>query len=89
MLSKIVHYIIHNTLWKAQIEQIYVDKSGLIYLIPKIGNHTIVIGDATNLDEKFSKLIAFYKNGLGTFGWDKYKTIDLRFKNQIVAKRKE
>jgi len=87
-IGKVVQFIIQNKLWKAQIEQIYVDKLGLIYLIPKIGNHTIVIGNSTQLDEKFSKLLAFYKSGLGTIGWDKYKSIDLRFKNQVVAKKR-
>ena len=87
-ISKVVQFIIQNKLWKAQIEQIYVDKLGLIYLIPKIGNHTIVVGNATDLEDKFSKLLAFYKGGLGTIGWDKYKTIDLRYKNQVVAKRR-
>lgn len=87
-ISKVVQFIIQNTLWKAQIEQLYVDKLGRIYLIPKIGSHTIVLGSATDLEEKFEKLLAFYKGGLGQLGWEKYKTIDLRFKNQIVAKKR-
>lgn len=87
-ISKVVQFIIQNTLWKAQIEQLYVDKLGSIHLIPKIGSHTIVVGSATDLEEKFEKLFAFYEGGLGQLGWEKYKTIDLRFKNQIVAKKR-
>jgi cell division protein FtsQ len=73
----------------AQIAQVNVDFSGKFELIPALGNQTILFGDISNAKEKFEKLLAFYqsvwiKNGINT-----YEIIDVRFNNQIVAKRKE
>jgi cell division protein FtsQ len=84
----LVKYIESNPFWKAQCEQLYVDKYGRLNLIPKIGNHTIVVGSAEGIEEKFSKLMTFYKSGLSKVGWNNYKIIDLRFKDQVVGKKR-
>ena len=86
MISEI---IMKDKLWKAQFEQLYVDNSGDWLLIPRVGNHTIVIGKAEFLDEKFEKLRQFYARALGSTGWDNYKCINLAFKNQVIGVRKE
>lgn len=78
-------YIDENKFWKAQIQQIYVDKDEEIYLIPRVGRHKIIFGDVSDLNENFSKLMIFYKKGLNYIGWNKYKTINLKYKDQIVC----
>jgi cell division protein FtsQ len=70
---------------KAQFQQIYVDENGEFELIPRVGNHRILIGDVSNLDEKIKKLMIFYNKGLSKTGWNEYKTINLKFKNQVVC----
>lgn len=67
------------------IEQIYVTNSGEYYLIPKLGDQTIILGDLDNLDEKLFYLETFYKEAIPYKGWQKYKTINLKFKGQVVA----
>lgn len=84
-LYKLALYIENDEFWKAQIEQVYVNKLFQIILIPRIGNHKIVLGNIKNLDKKMNKLLIFYKKAIKKSGWNKYKTIDLRFKNQIVC----
>lgn len=74
--------------WRAQTEQIFVNKDRELELIPKLGDHVILLGDASDLDKKLRKLMAMYKGGFATKGWDKYKTINLKFENQIVCTRK-
>lgn len=81
--------IMKDKLWKAQFEQLYVDNYGEWLLIPRVGNHTIVLGKAEFLDEKFEKLRQFYTRALGSTGWDNYKCINLAFKNQVIGVRKE
>jgi cell division protein FtsQ len=54
-------------------------------LIPLFGNQRILIGDTVNVQEKLGHLFAFYKNVSSKIGWDKYETLDVRFKNQVVA----
>ena len=52
------------------------------------GRSDIVIGTVDNLAEKFDNLRAFYEQGLSKYGWNKYKTINLKFKNQIVCTKR-
>lgn len=78
-------YINKHPFWQAQIEQLYVNKDFEIELIPRVGNHTIVFGDASGLNEKFNKLMIFYNQGLNKTGWNEYSTINLKFKDQIIC----
>jgi len=84
----LVNHISNNSFWSAQIDQIYVDRSGGIELIPRVGNHIIRLGSIENLEDKFINLEAFYKNVLPEVGWNKYSVINLEFKNQIVCKKR-
>jgi cell division protein FtsQ len=64
---------------------VYVDKD--LELIPRVGNHTIILGNVSDLQEKFNKLMIFYKEAMPKVGWNKYKTLNLKYKNQIVCKK--
>ncbi len=81
-------FIRKDPLWKAQIEQLYVNKDFEIELIPRVGNHRIVFGDAIGLEEKFNKLKIFYKKGLSKTGWNEYSVINLKYANQVVCKKR-
>ncbi len=81
-------YISRNEFWNAQVEQVYMNEEGEMELIPRVGNHTIVFGDEKQMDEKFKKLFLFYKEGLSKQGWDKYSTINLKYKDQVVCTKK-
>jgi cell division protein FtsQ len=87
-LFKIATYVDKDAFWKAQIEQIFVTAESEYLLIPKIGDHTIVFGTAENMEEKFEKLLLFYKEGLSRVGWEQYKSINVKFKNQVVCTKK-
>ena len=81
-------YVSGNEFWNAQVEQYYVNSDLDLELIPRVGNHTIVFGDEKNMEEKFDKLLHFYKEGLNRTGWNQYKTINLKFKDQVVCTKK-
>lgn len=87
-LLNIVYYTGKSELWSAEVQQFFVNEDGDIEFIPRVGNHTVVLGNDQFLDEKFSKLIHFYKEGLNKKGWDKYKVVNLKFKNQVVCIKK-
>jgi cell division protein FtsQ len=55
-LLKIANYCHNDLFWRAQIEQLYVDNFKDILLIPKVGNHTIVVGTAENIEKKNGKI---------------------------------
>lgn len=82
-------YIQADEFWKAQIHQIYVNSENDMEIVPLAGNQKIIFGDTSSMDEKFKKLLTFYQQGLNTTGWwNKYSTINLKFKNQIVCTKK-
>ncbi len=67
------------------IDQIYVNSNNNFELIAKNGSHTIEFGSIERMEQKFSKLMVFYNYGLTKMGWNKYGTINLKYKNQVVC----
>lgn len=81
-------FIRQDTLWNDQIEQLYVNEKREIEMIPRVGDHRIVLGEADSLETKFRNLLVFYKRALPNVGWDAYKTINIKYANQIVCVRR-
>lgn len=81
----LAQFITNNQFWNAQLEQIYVNEQSEIELIPRVGNHRIIFGDGSQLNEKFNKLMIFYKQGLNKTGWNNYNIINLKYNNQVVC----
>jgi len=88
-LFKAANYIRNDSLWDAQIAEIYVNKDREIELIPRVGNNRILLGNADSLETKFRNLLVFYKKALPQVGWDAYKTINIKYANQVVGVRNE
>jgi cell division protein FtsQ len=80
-------FIEKDTLWNHQIEQLYVNQHNEIEMIPRVGDHKIILGTADSLQSKFRNLLIFYKKALPLAGWDAYKTISIKYANQIVCER--
>jgi cell division protein FtsQ len=86
-LYKTAMFIKDDTLWDAQIEQIFVNDKKDIELIPRVGNQRIILGNADSIEVKMNNLLAFYKDAMPKVGWDAYKTISIKYTNQIVCER--
>lgn len=85
----LANYITKDTLLNNLIHQIYITKEKQIELFPSIGNHKIMFGEAVDIEEKFNKLKLFYTEGLNkTNSWNKYSTINIKYKNQVVCTKK-
>ena len=78
-------FIGQDDFWKAQFNQVYVTRDKEFELIPRVGDHQILLGDAENLDKKLTKLRLFYREGLDKTGWNEYKTLNLKYTNQVVC----
>jgi cell division protein FtsQ len=74
-----------DTFWTANTEQIYVNEHQELELIPRVGNHRVLLGDTIDLQDKFRRLMIFYKEGLSKTGWNNYSVINLKFRNQVVC----
>lgn len=81
-------YIMEDPFWSAQIEQVMITPNHEFELIPKLGDHVIAFGDGTDAEKKFSKLLAFYKEGLNKVGWNNYARINVAYENEVVCTRR-
>jgi len=82
-------YITKDTLLNSLIHQLSINEEKEFEMYPSIGNHKIIFGNATDIAEKFEKLKVFYKEGLNkTDNWNKYSTVNLKYKNQVVCTKK-
>lgn len=101
-ISILANVIMQSDLWRNQIEQIHVLKDLGIELVPRVGDHVVFLGylPASKLpdkrheevteyvNQKLERLHKFYVHGLDSVGWNKYQSIDLRFDNQIICKKR-
>jgi cell division protein FtsQ len=85
---QLVNYINDDDFWSAQVDQIYVDSNNEIDLIPRLGNHMVHLGTIENYEGKLNNLEVFYDKVLPAVGWNKYSSINLEFKDQIVCKKR-
>lgn len=80
----LVKYINKDPFLKALIEQLYVEESGDITFIPKVGKEKLVFGSSVQMEEKFDNLKIFYRDGLTKLGWNRYPILNLKYINQVV-----
>jgi cell division protein FtsQ len=86
-IFNIMKYVSKDVFLSGLIEQIHVeqDSIGDIVLIPKLGREKIIFGDASDMTSKFNNLKIFYKDGMPKLEWCRYKTINLKYANQVVG----
>ncbi len=88
-LLPLAQYLQNEELWNAQIEHIFVNDHGEIELIPRVGDHIIVLGSSKDYADKFDNLLAFYKKALSEVGWNRYSHINLDNEGQVVATKRK
>ncbi len=82
-------YITADSLWNDQIVQVYVNADKDMELVPRVGDQQIIFGKGDLIEEKFRNLLVFYKQAIPRVGWNAYKSVNLKFKNQIVCERSD
>lgn len=89
-LTNFVSEVGKDAFWSAEIVQYVADttRTGEIdlTLIPRSGDFVIKFGRLDNRGVKLAKLRKFYDKGLSSVGWNRFKTIDVRYNKQIICK---
>ena len=97
-LINFVNYIGESNFWCSQIVQINVTeparsgRSNYLYhepeveLIPRAGDHVVVLGQLDGYEKKLDNLMLFYRQAAPAEGWGKWSRINLKYDNQIVCK---
>lgn len=88
-LLQVVRAIDRSEFWKAQVEQINVTKEGQIELVPRVGDHLLILGTADDVEDKLDRLMNFYEKGLDNVGWNKYRSISVAYAGQVVCKKRK
>ena len=87
-LLKMADFVNKDEFWKAQIEQVFVQQNGELLLLPQVGDYLIEFGSPDEYELKFRNLKAVYQQGFKNLGWNKYKTISVKYRNQVVCTKK-
>lgn len=84
-VKHIAQYIQQDSFWMAQVAQVDITPQHTYEMIPVLGDQVITLGNADNLDRKFKRLMAFYKQVWSKAGFEKYSAVDVQFEGQVVA----
>lgn len=84
-LFELINYIREDDFLKAQIAQIHFDKEQEIIMYPQVTKQLIEFGSYENMEEKFLRLLVFYKQILPRKGWNDYRKVNLKYNDQIIC----
>lgn len=82
-------FIQGDSFWNAQVAQVYITPNRTFEMVPVVGNHLVILGNGEDIEQKFKRLYTFYKQVWLKAGLEKYSTVNVQFKGQVVAERKE
>lgn len=84
-LKLLACFVNGSEFWRAQVAQVDIVDNRSYEIVPTVGNHIIRIGNAEELEQKFGRLMLYYKKVATKVGLDKYSVLDARFDGQVVG----
>ncbi|HRO69185.1 MAG TPA: hypothetical protein PK951_02365 [Chitinophagaceae bacterium] len=89
-IKETAKFISNHPFWQSQVAQVdlvrpHSEGDYEFEMIPVVGNHVVRLGSGADIDRKFNRLFVFYKEILSRTGFEKYKTIDVRFAGQVIG----
>jgi len=88
-IARIAQFIVHDSFWMAQVDQVDINSRSEFELIPKVGDHVVLFGDGQDVKSKFNRLMLFYDQVLSRTGWNSYGLVNVQYSGQVVATRKD
>ena len=79
-------YIEEHDFWHRQVAQIDVNPDGDLILYMNNGSEQFIFGRADEIPAKFDKISRYYRSIVPLRGEKPYRTVNLKFRNQIVCK---
>ncbi len=86
-IMNVVNHIENSRTWKDKIVQISVNEKGDLLLVPREGDEIFIFGKPEDIKEKFEKMGKYYTHIIPEKGEGHYKTVDLKYKGQIVCRK--
>lgn len=72
----------------AMIDQVDITQNRKFEMVPKLGNHVILFGDASDIDKKIERLKLFYSKVFAKAGMNYYAILNVQYEGQVVAKKR-
>lgn len=87
-MMRVVNFIEKSRTWRDKIVQIHVDEKKDLVLVPREGDEKFLFGQPEDIEEKFRKMEKYYTHIIPAKGDGFYKTVDLKYRGQIVCREK-
>lgn len=87
-VMEVVTFIGNDRTWNGKIVQISVEKGGDLILVPREGKEKFLFGQPEDIADKFDKMEKYYTHIIPAKGEGHYRTVDLKYKGQIVCREK-
>ncbi len=82
-------YIRSSRSFRGIVDSVFVRKDGDVAIKLKGGDEQFIIGDPDSPGRKFSKIEKYYTHIAPSKGKGYYKTVNLKYKNQIICRQKD
>ena len=87
-LLPLIDYVESDSLLRSLVTMYTVRDSNNIIIVPQISGHVVNMGNASGFENKFAKLLLFYREVMPKRGWNTFDTISVKWDHQIVATRR-
>lgn len=84
-LINFVKFLEEDSFWSSFIVQVNVTGDMDVELVPRAGNHVVLLGDPGNYESRMKKLLSFYQSGKGE--WEQYRHINIKYRNQVICSK--
>jgi cell division protein FtsQ len=84
-ILEMIRFVNEEKFWKAQVAQMDIGDDARITIYPQITGQKVEFGKAINIEDKFNKLMIFYKKILPQRGWTRYERVNLEYEGQVIA----
>jgi cell division protein FtsQ len=84
-ILEMIRFVNEEKFWKAQVAQMDIGSDARITIYPQITGQKVEFGKAINIEDKFNKLMIFYKKVLPQRGWTRYERVNLEYEGQVIA----
>ena len=87
-IRMLANFLNHDPFWSDQIQEVNISPSKTFLMTTLMGNQVIEFGDGNDYENKFHRLMLFYKEVIVQTGFEKYSSIKLAYSGQVIATRK-
>ncbi len=84
-LIPLINYVRSDSTLNALVAMFDFHDPNNIYMVPNIAGHVVNMGDASGFENKFKKLLLFYRKVMPEKGWNTYDTISVKWRHQVVG----